>query len=128
MKAYPNFASFSPLRSYIITWDKVEAYGGSSSATNSFQAVISTDGKVSFLIFNYGILSLISKSTQIGGNSGDGVNFYKFPVNLSTNVSSLSTLSNINVPGKWILKVDSFSSSVTANMSSKQSSYRYFIK
>jgi len=115
LKSNSNFASFSPSRAYVLTWDKIAAYGSSSLATNSFQAVIATDGIISFLIFNFGSLSLISKFTQIGGNSGDGVNFYKFPEVLSTNISSLSSLSNINVPGKWVLKIDSFSSSVVSN-------------
>ena len=115
LKSNSNFASFFPSRAYVLTWDKVSAYGSSSLATNSFQAVIATDGKISFLIFDFGSLSLISKSTLIGGNSGDGVNFYKFPEVLSTSPSSLSSLSNINVPGKWVLKIDSFSSPVVAN-------------
>lgn len=110
LKAYPGLVSFSPSRAYIITWDRVSAYGGSSSATNTFQAVISTDGIASFLIFNFGSVSLLSKSIQIGGNSGDGVNFYRFPDNLTISISSISTLSNVNVPGKWVFKVDSLSS------------------
>jgi len=109
VKLNANFSSFLPSRSYIISWDQVASYGSGSSTTNTFQAVISTDGKISFLIFNFGFLGLISKNTQIGGNSGDGVNFYKFPEIFSTNTSSLAALSNINVPGKWIFKVDSFS-------------------
>lgn len=119
LKAYSNLASFSPSRAYIITWDRVAAYGGTPSATNTFQAVISTDGVLSFLIFNFGFLSLTSKSTQIGGNSGDGVNFYKFPDSLTTNPSGLSILSNVNVSGKWVFKVDSLSSSSDNKSNSK---------
>ena len=121
MKA--NQISFSPSRVYIITWDQVSAYGGTKSATNTFQAVISTDGIASFLIFNFGSLSLLSKSIQIGGNSGDGVNFYKFPDNLTANISSLSTLSNVNVPGKWVFKVDSFSSSSSVKNSNFKNAF-----
>ena len=123
LKAYSNLTTFSPSRAYIITWDRVAAYGASSSATNTFQAVISTDGVVTFLNFNFGSLSLLSKSIQIGGNSGDGVNFYKFPDYLAASISSLSTLSNINVPGKWIFKVDSLSSSSSSSSSSRSNVY-----
>jgi alpha-tectorin len=121
VKANVSFASYLPSRSFIITWDQVASYG--SSTTNTFQAVISTDGKMSFLIFNFGLLGLISKNTQIGGNSGDGVNFYKFPETFTTNTASLAALSNINVPGKWVFKVDSFSS--IANMPSKPSIFTF---
>lgn len=116
LRANSNLVSFSPTRVYIVTWDRVSAYGGSSSATNTFQAAIVTDGTISFLIFNFGSLSLLSKTIQIGGNSGDGVNFYRFPESLTANISSLSTLSNVNVSGKWVFRVDSFS-----NSSSQQS-------
>jgi len=42
-----------------------------------------------------------------------------FPETFTTNTASLAALSNINVPGKWVFKVDSFSS--FANMPSKPS-------
>ena len=123
LKGYPNFVSFVPSRVYVVTWDRVAAFGGSSSAaTNTFQAAITTDGILSFLIFNFGSLSLFSKSIAIGGNSGDGINFYKFPEILTTTNSSLATFSNINVPGKWLLKIDTFS-----NFSSDQSNYLKFL-
>ncbi len=80
---------------------------------------------MSFLIFNFGLLGLISKNTQIGGNSGDGVNFYKFPETFTTNTASLAALSNINVPGKWVFKVDSFSS--FANMPNKPSNFIFIL-
>ena len=48
---------FKPSRVYIITWDQVAAYNGNSSLNNTFQLVIATDGKLSFLIFNFGIMS-----------------------------------------------------------------------
>eukprot|EP00062_Callorhinchus_milii_P000230 gi/632934079/ref/XP_007898813.1/ PREDICTED: mucin-4 [Callorhinchus milii] len=64
-----------------ITWDKIPAFPASQlqSKTNTFQAVLSTDGSQSFvLIFykcdgmNWDVSTLVSTNVLIGFNSGDG--------------------------------------------------------
>ncbi len=50
-------SAFRPSRLYIITWDQVAANDGNSSVNNTFQVVIATDGKLSFLIYNFGEMS-----------------------------------------------------------------------
>jgi nidogen (entactin) len=104
-----GFTSFDPTRVFIITWDKVPAYGiSSANSTNTFQTVIAISETSTFLNFNYDSLQIFSKSITIGGNMGDGINFYEFPVNFTRNVSNLVSQSNVNVPGKWLLQVDKF--------------------
>jgi len=114
-----GFTSFDPIRVFIITWDKVPAYGiSSANSTNTFQTVIAISETSTFLNFNYDSLQIFSKSITIGGNSGDGINFYEFPVNFTRNVSNLVSQSNVNVPGKWLLQVDKFIITISNNTKS----------
>ena len=104
--------TFNPLRLYVTTWDQVAAYGGSSSQNNTFQLVMATDGNLSFLIYNFGSMTWpnnqFSMNAFFGHNAGDNVNFYSNPNSFTNNIISVSSQSNVNIPGKWIF----FASSV----------------
>jgi WD40 repeat protein len=101
--------TFNPTRLYITTWDQVAAYDGSSSQNNTFQLVIATDGKLSFLIYNFGSMTWpnnqFSMDAFFGYNAGDNVNFYSNPNSFTNNIISVSSQSNVNIPGKWIFFV-----------------------
>jgi alpha-tectorin len=101
--------SFNPSRVFIITWDQVAAYNGNSSLKNTFQVVIGTDGILSFLIFNFGDMSWPNSqflmNSFFGYNAGDNFNFYSYPDSFTNNITSVSTQSNVNIPGKWVFKV-----------------------
>jgi len=100
---------FNVSRVYIITWDQVAGYEGSASLSNTFQVVLATDGRISFLIFNFGKMSWpnsqFSMNSFFGYNAGDNVNFYSYPDSFTNNITSVSTQSNVNIPGKWIFMV-----------------------
>jgi hypothetical protein len=69
--------------------------------------VLVTDGYYSFVIFNYGRIAwpnlFVKKVIQSGWNSGDNINYYRF--NTSSN-DNLVKNSNVNIPSKWIFRVD----------------------
>ena len=73
-------ASFNPSRLYITTWDQVAAYSGSSSVNNTFQVVIATDGKLSFVIYSFGSMSWPNGrfpiSAFFGYNAGENATFF----------------------------------------------------
>lgn len=100
--------AFKPTRAYIITFDQVAAYGGTFIETNSFQLVIATDGKITYLIYIYGKMmwpnSGFTKKVQVGYDAGDNVNYFTFPDSFTNNIMSVSSKSNINSPGKWLFK------------------------
>ncbi|XP_041485881.1 sushi domain-containing protein 2-like isoform X2 [Lytechinus variegatus] len=106
---------------YIATWDRVAFFGASdTSIRNSFQAVLVTDGRYSFAIFNYGDINWTTgtasggnSSTGLGGipaqvgfNAGDGVTHYNVPASRTADVVDIETTSNIGVPGRWVFRTD----------------------
>jgi len=109
---------FNPSRVYIITWDQVAAYDGNSSMNNTFQLVMATDGKLSFLVFNYGIISWpnsqFTMNSFFGYNAGDNINYYSYPDSFTNNITNVERKSNVNIPGKWIFIVSSTNSSTTS--------------
>ncbi|XP_030835520.1 sushi domain-containing protein 2-like [Strongylocentrotus purpuratus] len=106
---------------YIATWDRVAFFGASdTSIRNSFQAVMVTDGRYSFAIFNYGDINwttgtasggdsgtgLGGTPAQVGFNAGDGVTSYSVPGSQTAVVVDIETTSNIGVPGRWVFRTD----------------------
>jgi hypothetical protein len=91
----------------VCTWDSFL-----QSLTNTFQIVITTDVNSSYAIYNYGQLSWFdpdnskyySKSSALY-NAGDGVRYSMLPGSLTSNITKLSLLSNVGMPGKWIFHV-----------------------
>ena len=111
-------ATFNPSRLYIITWDQVAAFNGNSSLNNTFQLVIATDGKLSFLIFNFGIMSWpnsqFTMNSFFGYNAGDNINYYSYPDSFTNNITNVAFKSNVNVPGKWVF-IAYFTNSTTTS-------------
>ena len=103
---YANYKNFEPKRVFIITWDKVSPYSGSGH--NTFQAVIATDQRNTFLIYNYGVLMwpFCSYGTYVGYSTFDSRNssrnIYQISVKNLTNESNMSPI----YPGKWIYRID----------------------
>ena len=111
-KGYPSFIHFKPLYVLVITWENMkplETFRYVRNRTNTFQAVLATNGLYSFLIYNYGQMAwpsgpnVVPKETFVAGfNSGDDEAFY-----LMGNVSSdFHASSNVGIPSKWIFRVD----------------------
>ena len=50
---FPGFPNYQPAVMVIATWDNVGHYNSSTDSTNTFQAVLATDGISSFVMFLY---------------------------------------------------------------------------
>jgi hypothetical protein len=73
---------------------------------NSFQAVIATDGSLTFVLFLYQDIQW-SIASSIGFNSGDPNRFYNLPESQLRNlVLDLEMFSNIGRPGIFAFRVD----------------------
>ena len=72
---------------------------------NTFQVVLATDGQTSFISFLYVDIQW-GPGAQIGINAGDGVNFITVPEALSSATIDMELMSNINVTGVFIYRVD----------------------
>ncbi|XP_040550999.1 sushi, nidogen and EGF-like domain-containing protein 1 [Gallus gallus] len=111
-----------PTWAFVATWDRVPFFGAASKKTNTFQAVLATDGVASFIILNYGDIQwttgianqgdphsgLGGVPAQAGFNSGDDVHYYNIPGSRTPAVLHINRTSNIGVPGRWVFRVDEF--------------------
>ncbi|XP_044291189.1 alpha-tectorin-like [Varanus komodoensis] len=112
--------SFTAEWAFIATWDRVPFFGSLSDKVNTFQAVLTTDEKISFILMNYfdiqwttGIGSGGDLLTGLGGtpaqagfDSGDKKNYYNIPGSRTPEILNIGETSNVNVPGRWVFQVD----------------------
>lgn len=110
-RAFTEFYNFRPTFAYVVTWYRVAAYQSDGRLRNTFQAIVSTNGKFSFTIYNYQNLTWAKNPTanifaQAGFNAGDGNVSFAMEGSLTQNVILLNNKSNINIPGKWIFRID----------------------
>ncbi|KAL1264771.1 hypothetical protein QQF64_005126 [Cirrhinus molitorella] len=103
---FPNL-NFSASWVFVATWNKVAYYDFTNTET-SFQVVLISDSKYSFILMNYGDIAVTGHPVEAGYDTVYSTNY--FVINGSINGSSISNLknsSNVNVPGRWAFRVDS---------------------
>uniref|UniRef100_A0A8D0GFK2 NIDO domain-containing protein n=1 Tax=Sphenodon punctatus TaxID=8508 RepID=A0A8D0GFK2_SPHPU len=107
---------------FVATWDQVTFYGAKSSKVNTFQAVLTTNGNVSFVMLNYLDIQWISGAAsggdpynglggtpaQAGFNSGNQSHYFNVPGSWTTSIISIFSTSNIMNPGRWVFQVNEF--------------------
>ncbi|PIO32803.1 hypothetical protein AB205_0165870 [Aquarana catesbeiana] len=116
VRTYFHGVDFTARWVLVATWHRVAYYGSSTNKVNTFQAVLTTDGNQTFLLYNYADIQWPSTqgngSYQVGPlalaglNSGYNTGYYTFPGSLTPFIASLSSTSNVNVTGRWAFKVD----------------------
>ncbi len=76
--------------------------------SSTFQAVLATNGDMSFVLFVYGVINR-GQDDQASAffSAGDGINNTTIPN--SNDPSTLMERSNVNIPGVYLFRVDSFS-------------------
>lgn len=96
---------FVPTLAFIATWAAVPAFDGRfQGLTNTFQVVLATDGRVSFVGFTYRDIQWTG-NVQIGFNAGDGSGYFA-PLT-STDAQGNGRGSNIDIPGTYVYRTDS---------------------
>ena len=74
---------------------------------NTFQAVLATDGNITFVMFLYNDIQWSSGYTTTGFNAGDGVHYYTVPESLTADdILNLDSTSNVGIPGMYTYRVD----------------------
>ncbi|XP_041425680.1 alpha-tectorin [Xenopus laevis] len=118
---YPNF-NYRATWAFVATWDKVAYFGSRSKKTNTFQAVLTSNGKLAFIILNYGpitwttgkasggdpLTGLGGIPAQAGFNSGDKTHYFNIPGSRTPDIVNIKKTSNVNTPGRWVFEVDRF--------------------
>ena len=72
---------------------------------NTFQVIVGTDGVISLIRLLYRDIQW-GAGAQIGFNAGDGVRSFTVPEVLSDATLELESLSNVNVSGVFLYRVD----------------------
>ncbi|XP_025032001.1 alpha-tectorin-like [Python bivittatus] len=112
--------SFTPIWMFLATWEGVAYFGSASDKANTFQAVLATDEKKSFIMLNYadiqwttGIASDGDPMTGLGGipaqagfDSGDKKNYYNIPGSRTPEILNIGNTTNVGEPGCWVFQVD----------------------
>uniref|UniRef100_A0A8C5Q3F1 NIDO domain-containing protein n=1 Tax=Leptobrachium leishanense TaxID=445787 RepID=A0A8C5Q3F1_9ANUR len=119
VRSYFNSPEFSSQWVFVATWDRVAYFGSiSTEQVNTFQIVVITDGSSTFVLFNYGAIQWTTGTASGGVNglggipalggvySGDHSSFYTIPGSLAPEILNIFSTSNVNVPGRWAIKVD----------------------
>ncbi|XP_030611107.1 IgGFc-binding protein [Archocentrus centrarchus] len=103
---------------FVATWYEVAYYPFSGTQT-TFQAVLISGGRYSFVLMNYGEIALTSRYIQAGYDTLNSAHHFTIPGSFSSNAtgsfSDFRLSSNVNVPGRWAFRTDYGSRGCTFN-------------
>lgn len=120
-KYFKDMVIFFVIWVFIVMWEEVMFYGGSSIIfVNIFQVVLVFDGFYIFIFFNYyeinWIMGMVSGGdflmgfggvmVQVGFNGGNFINFFSFLGLRIFEIVNIQEIINVNVLGCWVFKVD----------------------
>ncbi|KAL8220174.1 UNVERIFIED_CONTAM: hypothetical protein K2H54_040018 [Gekko kuhli] len=122
LNEYFHDIPFTAIWAFVATWDCVAYFGSVSKKTNTFQAILATDGQTSFIVMNYGDIQWTTGAAsggdrrtgtggmpaQAGFNSGDDKNYFSIPGSRTPEIINITKTSNVNEPGRWAFQVDDF--------------------
>ena len=109
---FPGERAFNPTMVITGTWYRVGAYPTLTNETNTFQIVLATDEIRSYTFLLYHqiewtfAISTSGISGQAGFNAGDGFVFEMLPYSRTSRINELVNLSNVNVAGLFVFRVD----------------------
>ncbi|XP_028300564.1 sushi, nidogen and EGF-like domain-containing protein 1 isoform X2 [Gouania willdenowi] len=119
---FSEFPNFNATWVLISTWHDVTFFGGNShTPINTFQAVLITDGELSFTVFQYSNITwttgmhassggnaagLGGIAAQAGFNAGDGKRYFNIPGSRTTEVVNIEETTNVGYPGRWVFRID----------------------
>ncbi|XP_068098423.1 uncharacterized protein [Hyperolius riggenbachi] len=113
---YFRDVNFTAQWAFVATWNRVAYYGSTTDKVNTFQAILCSDGNLTFVLLNYDDLqwSSVNASSNLtdgplalaGLNSGYSTGYYTLPGSMTLDIVNLSSTSNVNVTGRWVFKVD----------------------
>ncbi|KAL1023372.1 hypothetical protein UPYG_G00039960 [Umbra pygmaea] len=119
---FSDFPKFNATWILISTWHKVTFFGGSNfTPVNTFQAILITNGELSFTVFQYhditwttgmhassggDLAGLGGIAAQAGFNAGDGKRYFNIPGSRTDDVVDVEETTNVGYPGKWVFRID----------------------
>ncbi|XP_026079055.1 mucin-like protein [Carassius auratus] len=102
---FPNL-TFTASWVFVATWDKV-AYFNLNNTETSFQVVLISGGDFSFILMNYGDIAVTGHPVQAGYDTINSTHYFVIPGSINGSfISNLRNSSNVDVPGRWVFRVD----------------------
>ncbi|XP_073684042.1 sushi, nidogen and EGF-like domain-containing protein 1 [Garra rufa] len=95
--------SFTASWVFVVTWK----YGAQQNPVILFQAVLISDGNLSFFLMNYGDCAELYGGVQAGYFTIDSTNDFAIPGASNGNYRNLKSTSNVNLPGRWAFSANS---------------------
>ena len=104
---FPDVDFFYPSLVFIATWDRVAACSSDfRGLVNTFQVIVASNGRLTFVRFIYGDIQWGGSRTLIGVSAGNRVNFITHPASLNSSVLSLdNTTITYKVDSKFLPKL-----------------------
>ncbi|XP_019353974.1 IgGFc-binding protein-like [Alligator mississippiensis] len=120
--AFPHLP-FTAAWVFVATWDRVAFYGATVAKVSTFQVMLVSDGRLSFIILNYGDIQWTTGAgsggdprsglggipAQAGFNSGGSRLYFSLPGSRTPAIAHVGATSNVGLPGRWLFRVDDFS-------------------
>ncbi|XP_056626951.1 uncharacterized protein LOC130438790 [Triplophysa dalaica] len=107
IKSYYPGLSFNANWVFVATWDFVQTWDESgfyqhAAPIISFQVVLISDGSHSFILMNYGDISVFGREAEAGYGTIGSTHYFVIPGSNDLNlVPNLKHTSNVHVPGRW---------------------------
>lgn len=98
--------NFTATHMFIATWNAMKMQWSLSTRTCTFQIVLATDGHITYALFHYQLLEC-DTNVLAGFYSGVSYNFFNMPGARTVESGHLANRSNIDIPGKFLFRVDS---------------------
>ncbi|XP_016119581.1 sushi, nidogen and EGF-like domain-containing protein 1 [Sinocyclocheilus grahami] len=103
---FPNL-NFNASWVFVATWNKV-AYFNLTNTETSFQVVLISGHNLTFILMNYGDIAVTEHPVQAGYDAVDSTHYFVIPESINGSfISNLRNCSNVDVPGRWVFRVDS---------------------
>uniref|UniRef100_A0A3P8T4I3 Si:ch211-182p11.1 n=1 Tax=Amphiprion percula TaxID=161767 RepID=A0A3P8T4I3_AMPPE len=98
--------NFTATLVFVATWYQVPYFPYSGTQT-TFQAVLISDGRYSFVLMNYGIIATPTHRVEAGYDTINSTHHLSIPgTYLAQLLNRTAYLSNVNVPGRFAFRVD----------------------
>uniref|UniRef100_A0A672IDG3 NIDO domain-containing protein n=1 Tax=Salarias fasciatus TaxID=181472 RepID=A0A672IDG3_SALFA len=99
--------NFRAVSVFVATWHEV-AYFPETSTVTTFQAVLISGGRYSFVLMNYGAIDRTTHSIQIGYDTVHSAHHHSIPFYFGTDADGrvFQQRSNVNVPGRFAFRTD----------------------
>ncbi|XP_029942569.1 alpha-tectorin-like [Salarias fasciatus] len=106
--------NFRAVSVFVATWHEV-AYFPETSTVTTFQAVLISGGRYSFVLMNYGAIDRTTHSIQIGYDTVHSAHHHSIPFYFGTDADGrvFQQRSNVNVPGRFAFRTDTGTSGCT---------------